>query len=133
MFSTYYGELLISPLPIELSGNFCSHMCGYCFANLNQPNRKYDVLKTMRFLKEFKTRRSLTAKLLKNGYPVLYSNKIDPFSASNFMHSLPLIELMVQMNIKISIQTRGGHGIDEVLKILPKSVFYISIFFFYCT
>jgi hypothetical protein len=38
----YDNELTISPIPIELSLNFYSHSCHFCFANLNAPNRRTD-------------------------------------------------------------------------------------------
>lgn len=39
MLDVYYGEFLINPIPLELSLNYCSHKCAYCFANVNQPGR----------------------------------------------------------------------------------------------
>jgi hypothetical protein len=38
-----YGGLLKIPAPLELSGNWCSTNCPYCFANLNAPTRTLDV------------------------------------------------------------------------------------------
>lgn len=123
----YYGEFFVSCVPLEMGGNFCSHNCSYCFANLNNRQRQLDVAKTVSLIKSRQNRESLEAQLLRLGYPVLISNKVDPFSKSNYRDMVPIMELLTQEGIGIAIQTRGGHGIDEVLKFLPPSVWYISI------
>lgn len=123
----YSGELTISPIPLELSLNYCSHKCAFCFANLNAPNRKADVPAIMRLLAEHETRKSPVAQLLRGGYPILFSNKVDPFARSNFAASVPILETLADMGIPVTFQTRGGTGIDEVLEFLPPSVWYISI------
>ena len=125
----YWGEFLVSPVPLELSFNYCSHKCAYCFANLNQPNRWADVKKTMRLLADYQNRETLAALLLKQGYPVLVSNRVDPFAASNYQQSVPILLAMAEMGIPIAFQTKGGKGIDEVLRVVPKSCWYISISF----
>jgi DNA repair photolyase len=125
--SVYYGEFLVSPVPLELSFNWCSHGCRMCFANLNKPGRWADIKRTKNLLAQFASRRSFEAVLLKLGYPVLVSNRTDPFAASNFQQSVPLLEEMAQLGIPVAIQTRGGRGIDDVLAFLPPSVWYVSI------
>jgi DNA repair photolyase len=123
----YYGEFFVSCVPLEMGGNFCSHNCSYCFANLNNRERQLDVPKTISLIKSRHDRQALEAQLLRLGYPVLISNKVDPFSKSNYRDMLPIMELLTQEGIGIAIQTRGGYGIDEVLKFLPPSVWYLSI------
>lgn len=123
----YYGEFFVSVIPLEMGGNFCSHNCGYCFANLNNRERRLDVAGTMRLIENRGERLSLEGQLLKLGYPVLISNKVDPFSRSNYRDMLPVMELLTKEGISIAIQTRGGLGIEETLKFLPPSVWYVSI------
>ena len=123
----YYGEFFVSCVPLEMGGNFCSHNCSYCFANLNNRERQLDVPKTISLIKSRHDRQALEAQLLRLGYPVLISNKVDPFSKSNYQDMLPIMKLLTQEGIGIAIQTRGGYGIDEVLKFLPPSVWYLSI------
>jgi DNA repair photolyase len=53
LIEPYWGEFLISPIPLELSLNYCSHKCAYCFANLNDPKRTSDVKAIMRFLSDY--------------------------------------------------------------------------------
>ncbi len=125
--SVYYGEFAVSPVPLELSFNYCSHKCAYCFANLNLPGRKADIKKTMRLLADYQNRETLEATLLKQGYPVLVSNRVDPFAASNFKQAVPVIRVMAEMGIPVAIQTKGGLGIADVLEFLPPSVWYVSI------
>lgn len=127
MLKPFFGEFLLSPCPLELSLNYCSHKCAVCFANLNQPERKADISAIMRFLSTYRERETLEAILLQQGYPVLFSNKVDPFAASNYRQSLPLIEMMTALGIGIAFQTRGGFGVDEVIKNVPPSHWYISI------
>lgn len=123
----YYGEFLISPIPLELSGNHCSHVCDYCFANLGQPGAIFDGKATYRLIEDRESRKILPAKLLTKKYPVLVSNRSDPFSDSNYQQFVPLMRRLTQLEIPVSIQTRGGKGIDETLEFLPPSVWYISI------
>lgn len=126
-FSTYYGEFLVSPIPIELSFNWCSHACKYCFANLNQPQRKANVQSTLNLLRDRYKRKSFEAFLLREQYPVLVSNRVDPFAVSNYRQVLPVLRLMSELEIPIALQTKGGRGIDEALEFLPKSCWYISL------
>lgn len=126
-FTVYYGEFLISPAPLELSFSYCSHKCGYCFANLNKPGRWADSAATMRLLANLEKRQSMEARLLRERYPVVVSNRTDPFAASNWRDSLPVLRTMTAMGIPVVIQTRGGTGWDEAAGFLPPSVWYVSI------
>lgn len=123
----YYGEFMVSPCPLELSFNYCSHGCVFCFANLNRPLRNFDAKATARLIADYMNRSTLEADLLKAGYPVLVSNKVDPFAHSNFKQAVPTIEALTNLGIPVSIQTRGGIGLEDVLSFLPPSVWYISI------
>lgn len=127
MIYPYVGDFLISPVPLQLSFNYCSHKCSYCFANLNAPNRTFDLKEFQTQLKGIHTNNSLPSLLLRNKYPVVLSNLVDPFATSNYGVAVPTIEMLTSMGIPVSLQTRGGKGVDEVLSFLPKSVWYISI------
>jgi DNA repair photolyase len=127
MLSVYYGGFLVAPAPLELSLNYCSHKCAYCFANLNKPTRRTELAQSTNLLADFHNRGTLAARLLQDGYPVVFSNKTDPFATSNYKQTIPLTELMIAQNVPIMWQTRGGKGIDDVLSIIPRSAFYISI------
>jgi len=127
-FLPFYGEFLVSPIPLELSFNFCSHGCRYCFANLNKPNRRADIKATMNLLANYRQRSTLEAVLLREGYPVLISNRVDPFADSNYRQTLPIFELLSELNIPVAIQTKGGKGADKLLDTLKSpTVFYITI------
>ena len=127
VLDVYWGELLISPAPLELSLNSCSHNCSYCFANLNKGAYEESPAGIMRLLASYGERTTLVAKLLQGGYPVVVSNRMDPFGKSNFEQVTPIMRTMVAMGIPIEVQTKGGEGIDEVLDFLPPSVWYISL------
>ncbi len=127
MIYPYVGDWLNSPIPLQLSFNYCSHKCSYCFANLNSQNRTFDAKAFQTQMKGMHKNTDLVSTLLREKYPVLISNLTDPFATSNYHQALPAIEMLTQMNVPVSIQTRGGKGIDEVLEYLPPSVWYISI------
>lgn len=127
MIYPYVGDFLISPVPLQLSFNWCSHACSYCFANLNNPQRSFDLKEFQAQLKGIYTNNSLQSILLREKYPVLISNLVDPFATSNYGIAVPVIEMLTNMQIPVAIQTRGGRGIDDVLSFLPKSVWYVSI------
>lgn len=129
MITPYFGEFLVSPIPLELSLNYCTHECAYCFANLNKPDRKAELGPIVNLLKEYRDRQSLPAMLLKEGYPVLMSNKVDPFAASNWQPTLQILRIMQEQGIPVAFQTKGGKGIDEALTLIGPSAFYISIGF----
>ncbi len=132
MIYPYVGDYLISPVPLQLSFNYCSHKCSYCFANLNNPGRTFDVKQYQDQIKSITTRNDLQSTLLKQKYPVLISNLVDPFATSNYQIAVPVIEQLTNMGIPVAIQTRGGvtkgeTAADDVLSFLPPSVWYISI------
>ena len=124
-----YGALLKVPIPLDLSGNWCSHACPYCYANLNSPTRMMDVKSVQKLLANYESRITIESLLLKQGYPVMISNHIDPFSTSNYRQMVPIMEQMTTMGIPYSVQTKGGKGWEKVLEFMPKGVWYVSISF----
>jgi DNA repair photolyase len=125
--TVYSGEFLVSPCATEVSFNWCSHACSFCFANLGKPDRVADLPAILNLLGNFETRKSFEALLLREGYPVLMSNRVDPFAASNWKMALPVLEVMAEKNMPVAIQTKGGKGAKEAMAMLPPSVWYISI------
>lgn len=135
-FANFYGEFLISPIPLELSLNYCSHSCPFCFSNLNSQVRHDRKGTPLRFantkaienlIRDRHKRKSLESFWLREKYPVLISNRVDPFANSNYKLAVPIMRRLTEEDIPVTIQTRGGKGVDEVLEFLPKSVWYISI------
>lgn len=127
MITPYYGEFLTSPYPLEMSLNWCTHGCKFCFANLNTPDRKADVKAITNLIRDHQNRETIVAQLMRGRYPILISNKVDPFAASNHKIAIPIMRTLSEMGFPIAIQTRGGRGVEEVLGWLPKSHWYISI------
>lgn len=128
MLTNYAGEFLVSPVPLELSMNYCSHKCAYCFANLNNPERAFDFDGFVRHIKNYKTRNDLTSYFLQNKYPVLISNKVDPFAQTNYRQTIAVLEILKANEIPVVWQTKGGIGIAEALDISPDpACWYISI------
>lgn len=123
----YLGEFTVSPIPLELAFNYCSHACHFCFANLNRPDRTADMEGLARQLTGVHQAKNLPGLLMQTGYPVLVSNKVDPFAHSNYRQAVPTFEMMTQLGIPYAIQTRGGRGIDDVLSFAPPLCWYVSI------
>lgn len=129
MLDVYYGEFMVNPVPLEMSFNWCSHACAYCFANLNHQNRDTHIKDIMQLLTHYTTRKGADAVLLREGYPVLISNRTDAFANSNYKQALPVMKMLADMGIPMAIQTKGGRGIDEALAFMQPSCWYISISF----
>jgi DNA repair photolyase len=129
MINPYKGEFTLSPIPLELSGNYCSHKCAYCFANLNDPNRVFDPKAFINKIKNQYKSNSIESILLREKYPVLMSNKVDPFSTSNYRQTISITEILRKNGNGIAWQTRGGHneGVDEILSHGMTECWYISI------
>jgi len=127
MIVPFYGELLLQPIPLELSLNYCSHKCAYCFANLNKPDRRAAPQSIVNLLAECDERDTLEARLLSERYPILLSNKVDPFSESNWRLTLQILELLAALEIPVAFQTKGGKGLFEAMDLIKRSCFYFSI------
>ena len=133
----YHGGFLLNAcFPLNLSLNVCSHSCPFCFSNLNEPDRKAYPRQALRMIRNRYWADTLEGHLLKNKYPVVFSNHVDPFAGSNLAYSLPLIKAMVKMGIPMSLQTKGGHGLLKPFKTYPAAldmldgrptVFYVSL------
>lgn len=79
MIQAYAGEFTVSPFPFRNEHEFSFTNVYYCFANLNQPGRTLDVKKSINQIKNCRKNKGLMNYLLANGYPVLLSNRVDPF------------------------------------------------------
>lgn len=116
---------------MELSLNYCSHDCFYCFANLNNPERKADVRSIWNFIKNVHKSKSIEAWFIREGYPILFSNLVDPFAGSNINISIPIIEAMDSEGYRFSFQTKGWktkfNDMERLVSKIQKSVFYFSI------
>src|SRR4051812_27633493 len=110
MIYPYVGDFLLSPVPMQLSFNWCSHACSYCFANLNSPSRSFDLKEFQAQLKGIYSNSSLVSHLLRERYPVVISNLVDPFATSNYGVAIPIIEMLTDLGVPVTIQTRGGRG-----------------------
>lgn len=138
----YYGELLISPIPLEMSLiEPCDYGCAYCFAVLGDRHQAKKSGKSVHsngtkaalsLISDLRNRKTLEATLLKMGYPVLMSNRTDPFGRVNRSATLPMLEVMAEMEIPVALQTKGFVNADDlthVLEVIKPSCWYISIAF----
>jgi len=74
MITPYFGEFLIIPMPLELSLERCSNACHYCFSNLNGYELKSSHKSILNQIKGFSTGKNHAAQLLRDGYPICFSN-----------------------------------------------------------
>ena len=143
MLRPYLGEFLLVPYPLELSIiEPCDYACRYCFAILNdrtresfkgkspQANKIKDILT---LIKNSRTRSGLDAKLLNWRYPILLSNRTDPFGRKNRFSTLTLLEVFAGLGIPVAFQTKGMIKHDEdferTMDLVKPSHWYISISF----
>lgn len=115
------------------SHNYVSggYMSRNCFSNLNSPSRRANVPSIMRLIADHQERQTPVAKLLQMRYPILFSNKVDPFALSNYQQSIPILETLTELGIPVAYQTRGGTGasaeaLNEALEWLAPAVWYVS-------
>ncbi len=126
MFSPLTNNFLINPVPVQLTMNLCSHMCTYCFSILNDPKRKADLKRILSQLKNHKTRGDITSYFLREKYPVLISNNVDPFSNNNTELTRQITEILTEYDIPVQFNTRGGKDWREVEELIKPSLFYVS-------
>lgn len=131
MISQFYGEFLFNPCPLELSMSYCSHGCAYCFA-CARGMREWAGLKSVErnLSKVFSTPpANLREYLIQNKYPLVLSNRSDPFARSNRKDILPLLSLLKARGVPVCIQTKGGEGLEQAAGLLDRSLFYFTICF----
>lgn len=127
MIDVLTNSFLSNPVPLQLTLNYCSHGCSYCFANLNNPQRKADLKGILSILKNHKNRTDLVSYYLKEKYPLLISNNIDPFSKNNYELSNQIIDVLLDLNIPIQLNTRGGYGWEQTISKINPSLFIVSV------
>lgn len=108
MIEVYRGELLFVPWALELSQGRCSNGCAYCFANLNSPDRGFDVKKLCRQVKNADVSKSMDIanKLIRERFVLLVSNRSDMFAKSNARHYEQTMEAI--KDFPLTYQTKAG-------------------------
>lgn len=127
MISPLTNSFLLNPVPLQLTLNYCSHNCFYCFANLNNPKRKADLKKILSVLKNHKNRSDLVSFFLQEKYPVLISNNVDPFSKNNHTITNQILDILISLDIPVQLNTRGGYGWQEASEKIKPSLWYVSV------
>ena len=109
MFREYTGEFLLHPAAVEINGDYCSHSCYYCFANLNAPGHKADKKAIANFLASLNDRTDVVALLMRQGYPVFISNHVDMFAVSNEW-LFDVVKVLIDSGLSVMFQTRFGRS-----------------------
>jgi DNA repair photolyase len=128
----FMAEFMSFPVLLEMSFNRCTHGCKYCFANANS----YDNPVTLKGVIDFLTRRlndpdpdNLVSDMLRKGYPVLMSNRSDPFSMNNIDITEGVIDFCNAVGIPYAMETKTCIN-DRIYGIIDKmkpSVWYITL------
>jgi DNA repair photolyase len=121
------GFFYNSSIPLHLALNYCSHGCSYCFANLNNPDRRVLFSQVANYINEYQDKETYLGYLMRKRATIDISNLTDPFARNNYQITLPLVELFTNHGFKLSFATRGGFGIDECLDLVKPSVWYVSL------
>lgn len=130
MLRPYNGEYLLQPMGLHLGLNWCSHNCYYCFANLDQPERRGDWAQVARMIHRADAGnigKSLTVKWLAEKRPIVVSNVSDPFAKSNDAAFQELFKLATDKGHTFAYQTRGGELAKDTLSASRKTSVYISV------
>jgi DNA repair photolyase len=138
----YFGEFLLVPWALELSLiEPCDYACRFCFAILGDRGRKHygrstgnhasGVKQALSLLQNAHKRKTLEAFFINNKYPILMSNRTDPFGRKNRVQSLAFIEITQEMGIPLAFQTKGliKHDLDfdRIMDMIPPSWWYVTI------
>lgn len=127
MLTPHHGGFLGYPFGLELSFNYCSHGCSYCFANHAAPHRETGIGQLQRLLADYQNRETLTAQLMQGQYLTLVSNRVDAFAQSNYQQAVPILRTMTELGLPYCMASRGGPGVDDVLSFAPRMVWYLSV------
>lgn len=132
MLNPFYGELLLHPSPLEISGNKCSHNCCYCFSNIRCESRSADIPAFVNALKKSHQRKTFTHNLIQDGYSICVSNRTDPFSKTNVLETRTIFKYLSQMQNGVFVQTKGGENFYEIVDMLNAAgkknvLFYFTI------
>lgn len=138
----YLGEFLFVPWALELSViEPCDYACAYCFAILGDRARKdygratgtnaNGVKHALNLLQNSHKRKTLEAYFLNHKYPVLMSNRTDPFGRKNRVQTIALLEILGELGVRAAFQTKGfirpDLDFDRVMDMIPPSWFYVTI------
>lgn len=128
MFREYTGEFLVHPAAVELNGDYCSHSCFYCFANLNAPNHKADRKAIANFLANLNENNDNVSILLRQKFPVFVSNHVDLFSTSN-RWLVDIVRFLTEAQIPVFYQTRFSNDdkLFDYVKSLQKACWQVTI------
>lgn len=125
--SVYWGGFLALPLPLELSLNWCSHACSYCYANLNSTQRRADLRQIQSQIANCQTGSNMEAQLMRLGYPINISGHTDAFATSNEDFAIPLLNTMMELDVYFTLSTKGGKRFRETVKKLRPSWIYFTV------
>jgi DNA repair photolyase len=129
MLEVFLGGYLFHPAALDYSGDTCLNGCAYCFANINKEFRSGKLQSAINafYKKEANTYQSM---LLQEGYPILVSNRSDPFTEKNQRDSIALFTHLAERKNGVFIQTKTGPGMDECLSLMAGRkdiVIYITV------
>lgn len=127
MITTFDGEFLVHPIPLEMSMNACSHGCSYCFANLRNSGRTFKAREFNSQMNRFYDGATFTARKLRQGWPVVLSNLTDPFSDNNEAFTEAVLAQFEAKGIPVFFQTKTGKNMLKLIDGMKPTGFYVTI------
>ncbi len=119
------------PWPLYLDLNPCAYACAYCWSNLDGKKQELDLQvlkKQLDFIgSDWEIGEGIAAFLLEKKYPVCFSPTSDPFAPSNEEAFLRVLELLEEVNLPRTYETRGGRLAAQTLLAEPLTAISIAL------
>jgi DNA repair photolyase len=129
MIQNFVGEFLFNPCPLELSMGVCTNGCHYCFA-CNRGYKPWSGIESVkRQIRRAEKSDTNVSKLIKQRYPVVLSNRSDPFCKSNQVDTVELVKFLDAIGVPVFFQTKGGELVDMVSSRCKKTLWYFTVSF----
>jgi len=116
----FLRNMFYMPAMVEWSGNRCRYDCVYCFV---ENSSKYKVNNPLEIVNQLKNPTGVAGTAIKLGYPMLFSNRTDPFSLDNLPITRIVAQLTANMPNGVIWQTKTGNlkDIENVLNLYAKA------------
>ena len=99
----------------------------YCFSILNNPKRKADIKKILSVLKTTRPGMTLLVSSCAKSTRFLISKQCGSIFKNNHELTNQLIDVLIDLDIPVQINTRGGYGWQEASEKLKPSLWYVSV------
>lgn len=123
----FLQNMFYMPAMVEWSGNRCCYDCIYCFV---ENSSKYKANSPVEIVNQLKNPTGLAGQAIKLGYPLLFSNRTDPFAECNMPATRIIAKMTACMANGVIWQTKTGsekdieHVLNEYAKAGKKNAIF---------